>query len=313
MSVPEPKFIYSNLLYKLLFSLSKSGLSDEALFSLLDKLLSTYEFELKQFSGDDIKIDSFINGNLITSICQDGNNQIRDEYFAKILHFAKQKGVSFSTHSVEFGGDDEYVGLGNTPLIWSIANGRNQKAVSLLRFSREHLVDLEIDAQDSSLGNTALHLVVAKGYIDCDGDGNKIANSSLDVVNELLICGADPNIRNQQGLTALDLAVIRRDITLIDAIMQSTKLTPETISFATKILKESSSEESAAYKKYLDVITTSLRCKKEFLHYCSRVPETKDFCLHDEEILNLMTTASGVKPLSCKVVSGVDGLYVPLS
>ena len=119
-------------------------------------------------------------------------------------------------------------------LVACLAQGNNDLAVSLL----EKKSDIDLDVQDdykadgaleNALQNTALHLAAVKGWDKINGYNQKLANSSLDVVKKLIAKGANPNIKNQYGLTALDIMVLRCDEAGIKAICASEAITLETI------------------------------------------------------------------------------------
>lgn len=93
--------------------------------------------------------------------------------------------------------------LGNTPLLWAIANGHNLMASKLIEFPQN--LNLK------GFGNTPLMLVIAKGYKDKTKDGAKVEVSALQIVEALLSRGALPNIPHRDNLTALHLAYARRD------------------------------------------------------------------------------------------------------
>lgn len=127
----------------------------------------------------------------------------------------------------------------NTPLIWAVANANNENATYMLDLAAQRGIDLGINLADRKLnsGNTALHLAVAKGYIDQDSAGRQLAVSNLQLVEKLLQNGADPNLRNALGYSALDIAVIRGDEDLVRTICHSNILTNQTINLTEQMMR----------------------------------------------------------------------------
>ncbi len=124
----------------------------------------------------------------------------------------------------------------NTALTWAIANANNQFAYDLLEFAQKN-ADATIAINHKTEGyNTALHLAVAKGYLDKDSDNRNVGKSNLELVRNLLKCGADPNItndiNNDSGCTALDLAVARRDVEMVQEICNCDILDIPTLEYA---------------------------------------------------------------------------------
>jgi ankyrin repeat protein len=121
---------------------------------------------------------------------------------------------------------------GNTPILWATANAHNLSVINFLKFCHANGLDAGINLQDfyPELGNTVLHLAVAKDYLDKDSSDNPTDASNLELVKTLIACGADPNIKNAyHAYTALDIAVFKGSKEMVEEICNSSKLTAETI------------------------------------------------------------------------------------
>lgn len=102
---------------------------------------------------------------------------------------------------------------GNTALHWAIAN-TNTKMASLL-LNQAPAIDVNI--QDDA-GKTALHMAIAKGLYHFDDTGR---NEPPQMVNiETLIKKTNLTIQDNFGNTPLHIAVIRRDIPVIELLLQ---------------------------------------------------------------------------------------------
>jgi ankyrin repeat protein len=109
--------------------------------------------------------------------------------------------------------------FGDTPLLWAIANAKNETARSIVEiFGRGSYIN--IGPSRTHLGNTALHLAVGKGYSDKDSDGSVLTCSNLALVHLLLEHDADPNSQNDEGNTPLHLACLRKDQQMIEALIK---------------------------------------------------------------------------------------------
>ncbi len=111
---------------------------------------------------------------------------------------------------IDFNIQDEW---GNTALLWAIANGNNEMAMEILK----HDQDLNLQG----LGNSALHVTIAKGYKKKTAHKESLSISNLKLVQTLAAAGADPNQKNKMGLTPLHLACIRRDPGMIKALLEN--------------------------------------------------------------------------------------------
>lgn len=137
--------------------------------------------------------------------------------FAKILH-KKSCNLAPIDH------------VGNTPLIWSVANSSNRFAYDFLEFAKANTADIGINEADKSFAhNTALHLAVAKGYFKENFNGKPLSISNYQITKKLIECKASPNLKNKYDLTALDLAVLRADLEMVTEVFKSDLLEQTTI------------------------------------------------------------------------------------
>lgn len=116
----------------------------------------------------------------------------------------------FAMNGINFNCLDNY---GNTALVWAIANGNNTVALEIMKYRQDFNVDCH--------GNTALHLAVAKGYKDRTRDGTRLTVSNLQLVRKLAADGANPNVLNKNGFSALHLACVRRDPEMVKALIEN--------------------------------------------------------------------------------------------
>jgi len=129
----------------------------------------------------------------------------------------------------------EQVPFQNTPLIWAIANANNKAALEFLKFAEAKNIDFGIN-QQSYLGDTALHLATAKDYIDKSFHLDAV-ESNLNIVKELIRLGANPNIIDNNGYTALDLAALRSNEGMMVEILKSRAITKDTITNTLELIK----------------------------------------------------------------------------
>ena len=129
---------------------------------------------------------------------------------------------------------DNFMDFDNTPLLWAIANAKNEFASQLL----SKVEDLDINFKSERFCNTALHIAVAKDYGDIDSDSHKVGIPNHQLVGELISKGANPNIKTQDGYSALDIAVLRGSQQMCKEILASKLLEDDTISKALGHLEE---------------------------------------------------------------------------
>lgn len=115
---------------------------------------------------------------------------------------------TLASNGIDFNATDNW---GNTALIWAIANGNNSMAEKILDYKQ----NLDVICH----GNSSLHLALAKGYKDRTQDGTSLTVSNLDLAKKMLKQGADPNILNRCGFSALHIACIRRDREMVEALL----------------------------------------------------------------------------------------------
>ncbi len=140
--------------------------------------------------------ERWIGGTMLHSIAKHG----KPLEFVKILN----------KHKIDFNLQDNWE---NTALLWAIANGNNAMANEIL--------DYDQNLNLKGLGNTALHLAVAKGYKITTIDGQQLSISNFQLIEKMLKLGADPNLINNLGYTSLHLACIRRDPDMINALIKA--------------------------------------------------------------------------------------------
>lgn len=96
-------------------------------------------------------------------------------------------------------------GMGNTPLLWAVANAAVETAFKLMEYGT-----LDYNAQDWGYQKkTALQLAICKGR----------RNKKWDELVNKLIEHTNLNLQNKDGNTALHLAYARRDVAFIDSLM----------------------------------------------------------------------------------------------
>ncbi len=178
-----------------------------------------------------------------------------------LIHFIAQ-----SDQSIEFAKILQEAGfdlaptdhVGNTPLIWSIANASNRFAADFLDLAKANSLDIGIDKTDNYFAhNTALHLAVAKGYLTKDSEERPLTKTNHQLVDKIIDCGANPNIKNKYGMTALDLAVTRADPAMIRIICRSPLLTKETLDQALVYMVRDTWMNAESNGKILDRVTGS--------------------------------------------------------
>ncbi len=128
----------------------------------------------------------------------------------------------------------------NTPLMLAIANGNNEFAFDLLeKVNNKPLISfIDIDHISLKFSNTALHLAVAKGYENMDSYSKSTIRPNSELVSKLIDCGSNPNILTNTGLSALDIAVMRGDIKMVQSILTSPTITAQTIDNAFNIVNQ---------------------------------------------------------------------------
>lgn len=137
----------------------------------------------------------WLNGNILHCLAKEGGPM----EFLPIL----------AKHGVDFNQQDNWK---DTPLLWAIANANNSMAFEILDYKQN------LDLQGH--GNGPLHLAIVKGYNARAYEGNELTISNATLAHELLTKGANPNLKNKMGYTAMHFACIRRDPKLIQDILR---------------------------------------------------------------------------------------------
>ncbi|KTD78314.1 ankyrin repeat domain-containing protein [Legionella waltersii] len=118
---------------------------------------------------------------------------------------------------------------GNTLLIWLIANARNDSAKALLDCLKDKEdVTAFMNEFSNYYRNSAIHLIVGKGYRNRDYNGNKIQTTNLTLLEQILSYGADIDAQTRSdkytpglgGWTALHFACVRRDMAYIQFLLE---------------------------------------------------------------------------------------------
>ncbi len=221
-----------------------------------------------------------------------------EHFRACVFEALKAEGINFAMKEEvkEVGGF-----CGNTALLWGIANANNDCVSYYLEFAKIHNLDIGIDLR-SAYKNTALHLAVVKGYEHTSKDGDIFAVSNLELIGRLIDLGANVNIKDSRDFTALDLAVIRRHIEMVETIIKSPTTTEETIVNALQIFDKYSSldECNKALSAYINFSEKFLPAEENFF--------TKK---NNEEIKGILDRKIlFLKSVQCPVGSVVNALHV---
>ena len=132
---------------------------------------------------------------------------------------------------------DNFLQYDNTPLMWAIANAKNEFANTLLNSVNESRTQLDINFISSRFKNTALHIAIAKDYKNEDSDGSFVSIPNHILVKTLIAKGANPNIPTKNQFSALDIAVLRGSSEMVSAILESKMLISDTVISAIKHLE----------------------------------------------------------------------------
>lgn len=152
------------------------------------------------------------------------NASINHHMMQTVLHRAAMypptpENVDLMRHCASKGADfNQFDLFGSTPLLEAIANAQPATALAIAELGREYGIDLnrlpiEADPDDPQHTNhqSALHLLMAKGYRTVSADNQPLPVTYLDVAKKLIDYGADPNIQDDKGNTPLHLAYLRHD------------------------------------------------------------------------------------------------------
>lgn len=132
-------------------------------------------------------------------------------------------------NSQDDGLEDTNEFLGNTPLIWAVANSNVENALFFIKEGPRYNIDLNRSScwgikgnkyTKPSGGNTALTLACCKGSSHIDRS-NKSKLPIGKVIDALVEAGADVNYQNFRGLSALHFAIIQRDEKLIEKLVEA--------------------------------------------------------------------------------------------
>lgn len=121
-------------------------------------------------------------------------------------------------YGADFGAQDVY---SNTPFMWAIANGNNGMAREILKqmpASQRKSLDKQSKLYQN---NSALHMLIAKGYITANAQGKPVACSNFELLQRAVALGAEVNIPDSNGNTPLHLAYLRRDAQMVKFLLAS--------------------------------------------------------------------------------------------
>lgn len=215
------------------------GLLDEMHNLLLETNIEQFLEELKN-SSDPSEKEFFMN------LSTEDNKIFLGEILNKSLDNKNLQ--QFEECSILFPKDDILSLLNNghekqSFVIEYLASGLGDKAAQLLELNREN-IRIDLDQHDSThYGNTALHICAAKGWIDKNSEGLELNHPYYEIAQTLINLGADPNSLNGLNVekefkyTALDLAVARRDLDMVEAICSSRLINENTVSRAAGYLE----------------------------------------------------------------------------
>lgn len=103
----------------------------------------------------------------------------------------------------------------NTPLVWAIANAQQGKTRYLIRKMKERNCGFDTRCE---FGNTALHILVGKGYRSKSESGEPF--DCFPIVRDMLEAGAYVNVTDEERNTPLHLAALRRDYDLCKLLIE---------------------------------------------------------------------------------------------
>ena len=103
-------------------------------------------------------------------------------------------------------------GLGNTSLIWAVANGHFDFASMMIEKSGS--TDF-INIPSNQNENCAIHLLVSKGYRDVRKDLIQINHSAPEILYQMIERHCNVNVKNIDGLTPAHIAVLKGDDELL--------------------------------------------------------------------------------------------------
>lgn len=144
-----------------------------------------------------------------------------DSTGGNVLHYIAKYGMPLSSvavlanNGIDFYKKDD--SFGNTPLIWAVANANNSMASEIIQHAPVESLDVQCNDE-----NTALLLAAAKGYRSQSKskNNNTLSVSNLQLMEEMLKKGANPNLKNKMGLSPFHIACLRKDYAMIDLLLR---------------------------------------------------------------------------------------------
>jgi|GEM_PF-2131158 len=157
---------------------------------------------LVRFNKEKINLPLFHKGSTIF------HTLAKSKYPEEFVDVLCRYGVDFSIQEQAYG---------NTPLLWAVANASNEMAREILL----HLPPSQAGSLNKQCreGNSALHLIVGKGYTTEDSEKVPVAYSNLELLKLAIKQGVNVNLPNKQGNTPLHLAYVRRDFAMVKLLI----------------------------------------------------------------------------------------------
>ncbi len=150
-------------------------------------------------------------------------------------------------------------GYGDTPLMWAVANAENGMAREILRKLPSSQVN-SLNKQCIDVHNTALHILIAKGYTHISFHGEALACSNFELLQLAVSLGANINLADIHGNTPLHLAYARRDAQVVDFLLKQGADRSAVNKAGQKPvdLIQIGSDEATSYAKAKELMTTSV-------------------------------------------------------
>ncbi len=237
------------------------GFTKEQLLAMFRQLVADYKQHYDSNKGN----WQFVNASPLLFFGMDMDEKDNIQDYQPFFQILKELAIDFNQTTIRE--EEEYSGVGNNILLWAVANANTLSAYHFLIFATENEVDFDFDCQDSLLKNTALILAVAKGYREKNGKNKNLPFSNLELIKQL-IKHINPNIKNFYGISALDLAVARRDIDMINIILDCDLISVEVIKKTCDILLDPYNEgQDFLFTKSVNIVKSSLGLKPDCEHH----------------------------------------------
>ncbi len=207
-------------------------------------VFSLYKQYYKTFFGEEFKSEK-----------NDRAEKLKDllEKFDNYQNFGDISGFALKAKDKDIRKIDGLAFKTNTMLHWAIANAENDIAEVLIdKINEKQFFNIY---KVQALGNNSLHLLIAKGYINKDGDNNQVNPNNqalaLKIIQNAPLETFLQKTTKQEGindseLTVLDLAVLRGDKELVTKICEILSK-----------LKEENKESEENQNKIIEVVENS--------------------------------------------------------